>query len=92
MLAFGRRLACPRKLARNRGSVLHILVTTPESLYLLLTADRSREILRTVRTMIVDEATALFVAITASLDRRPLATLLPARHPISVYPAGALRD
>src|SRR5437660_6909791 len=33
----------------------HILVTTPESLYLLLTAERSREILRTVRTVIVDE-------------------------------------
>ncbi|MGE0158283.1 MAG: DEAD/DEAH box helicase [Gemmatimonadales bacterium] len=33
----------------------HILVTTPESLYLLLTAERSREMLRTVRTVIVDE-------------------------------------
>src|SRR5438093_179978 len=33
----------------------HILVTTPESLYLLLTAGRSRGILRTVRTVIVDE-------------------------------------
>jgi len=33
----------------------HILVTTPESLYLLLTAARSREILRTVRTVIIDE-------------------------------------
>src|SRR5438046_413065 len=32
----------------------HILVTTPESLYLLLTAGRSREMLRTVRTVIVD--------------------------------------
>ncbi|MGH9201042.1 MAG: DEAD/DEAH box helicase, partial [Vicinamibacterales bacterium] len=28
----------------------HILVTTPESLYLLLTSDRSRQTLRTVRT------------------------------------------
>src|SRR6187399_2842258 len=28
----------------------HILVTTPESLYLLLTAERSREMLRSVRT------------------------------------------
>src|SRR3954465_4767799 len=32
----------------------HILVTTPESLYLLLTAQRSREMLRSVRTVIVD--------------------------------------
>ena len=37
----------------------HILVTTPESLYLLLTAERSREMLRTVRTVIVDEIHAL---------------------------------
>jgi ATP-dependent helicase Lhr and Lhr-like helicase len=37
----------------------HILVTTPESLYLLLTADRSREMLRTVRTVIVDEIHAV---------------------------------
>jgi ATP-dependent helicase Lhr and Lhr-like helicase len=32
----------------------HILVTTPESLYLMLTSARSREMLRTVRTVIVD--------------------------------------
>jgi ATP-dependent helicase Lhr and Lhr-like helicase len=37
----------------------HILVTTPESLYLLLTSDRSRAILRTVRTVIVDEIHAV---------------------------------
>src|ERR1700687_2916474 len=37
----------------------HILVTTPESLYLLLTAERSREMLRTVRTIIVDEIHAV---------------------------------
>ena len=37
----------------------HILVTTPESLYLLLTARRSREMLRSVRTVIVDEIHAL---------------------------------
>ena len=37
----------------------HILVTTPESLYLLLTASRSREMLRTVRTVIVDEIHAV---------------------------------
>src|SRR5437764_7735878 len=33
----------------------HILVTTPESLYLLLTAERSRDMLRSARTVIVDE-------------------------------------
>ena len=33
----------------------HILVTTPESLYLLLTAERSREMLKTARVVIVDE-------------------------------------
>ena len=37
----------------------HILVTTPESLFLLLTADRSRQMLRTVRTVIVDEIHAV---------------------------------
>ena len=37
----------------------HILVTTPESLYLLLTADRSRQMLRTVRAVIVDEIHAV---------------------------------
>jgi ATP-dependent Lhr-like helicase len=37
----------------------HIVVTTPESLYLLLTADRSRQMLRTVRTVIVDEIHAV---------------------------------
>lgn len=36
-----------------------ILVTTPESLYLLLTAERSRAILRGVRTVIVDEIHAV---------------------------------
>jgi ATP-dependent Lhr-like helicase len=37
----------------------HILVTTPESLYLLLTSERSREMLRTARTVIVDEIHAV---------------------------------
>ncbi len=37
----------------------HILITTPESLYLLLTARRGREALRTVQTVIVDEIHAL---------------------------------
>jgi ATP-dependent helicase Lhr and Lhr-like helicase len=37
----------------------HILVTTPESLYLLVTAQKSREQLRRVRTVIVDEIHAV---------------------------------
>src|SRR3954453_13724656 len=49
--------------AAERAAMLtpppHILVTTPESLYLLLTAQRSREMLRTVRMVIVDEIHAV---------------------------------
>jgi ATP-dependent helicase Lhr and Lhr-like helicase len=48
---------------RERQAMLrkapHILVTTPESLYLLLTSAKSRDILRNVRTVIVDEIHAL---------------------------------
>jgi ATP-dependent Lhr-like helicase len=48
---------------RDRAAMLrkppHILVTTPESLYILLTARRGREMLSTVKTVIVDEIHAL---------------------------------
>src|SRR5207237_2955416 len=37
----------------------HILVTTPESLYLLLTANKSRDMLKTARVVIVDEIHAV---------------------------------
>src|SRR6185503_17818430 len=37
----------------------HILVTTPESLYILLTSERSRAVLRDVTTVIVDEIHAI---------------------------------
>jgi ATP-dependent Lhr-like helicase len=37
----------------------HILITTPESLYLLLTAEKSRQILAGARTIIVDEIHAI---------------------------------
>jgi ATP-dependent helicase Lhr and Lhr-like helicase len=37
----------------------HILVTTPESLYILLTAEGSRKMLSSVRTLIVDEIHAV---------------------------------
>jgi ATP-dependent Lhr-like helicase len=49
--------------AKERQQMLrrppHILVTTPESLYLLLTGKRSRELLRHVKTVIVDEIHAV---------------------------------
>src|SRR5262245_56516106 len=37
----------------------HVLVTTPESLFILLTAERSREMLKTANTMIIDEIHAM---------------------------------
>ena len=37
----------------------HVLVTTPESLFILLTAEKSRHLLRNVSTVIVDEIHAL---------------------------------
>ncbi|MGP6191086.1 MAG: DEAD/DEAH box helicase [Vulcanimicrobiaceae bacterium] len=37
----------------------HVLVTTPESLYILLTAERSRQTLRRVHTIVVDEIHAI---------------------------------
>jgi ATP-dependent helicase Lhr and Lhr-like helicase len=45
-----------QKMGKQRP---HILVTTPESLYILLTAAKSREMLKTVRTVIVDEIHAV---------------------------------
>src|ERR1700744_1808768 len=50
-------------LAKDRASMLrnppHILVTTPESLYILLTAGKPRKNLERVSTVIVDEIHAL---------------------------------
>jgi ATP-dependent Lhr-like helicase len=50
-------------LPKERAAMLknppHILVTTPESLYILLTAGKSREHLRRVQTIIVDEIHAV---------------------------------
>ena len=46
-----------RAMMRRRPP--HILVTTPESLYLLLTSVSGREMLATVRTVIVDEIHAV---------------------------------
>ncbi len=61
----------------------HILVTTPESLYILLTADKSRAILRDVETVIVDEIHAVAddkrgAHLTLSLERLDALTYKPA--------------
>jgi ATP-dependent Lhr-like helicase len=49
--------------ARERQSMVrrppHILITTPESLYILLTAERSRQALATAEAVIVDEIHAI---------------------------------
>jgi len=62
----------------------HILVTTPESLYILLTAEKSRAILRNVETVIVDEIHAVAddkrgSHLALSLER--LDTLTAQSHP-----------
>ena len=67
----------------------HILVTTPESLYILLTADKSRAILKNVRTVIVDEIHAVAddkrgAHLTLSLERlEQLAEIPPVRIGLS---------
>src|ERR1700687_5755450 len=68
----GDTLAHERRAMQKRPP--HILVTTPESLYILLTADRSRAILRDVETVIVDEIHAVAddkrgAHLTLSLER-----------------------
>jgi len=60
----------------------HILVTTPESLYILLTAESSRKILRDVETVIVDEIHAVAddkrgAHLTLSLERLEALTYRP---------------
>ncbi len=60
----------------------HILVTTPESLYILLTADKSRAILRDIETVIVDEIHAVAddkrgAHLTLSLERLDALTNKP---------------
>lgn len=60
--------------ARMRRQAPHILVTTPESLYILLGSASGREMLQAVRTLIVDEIHALAgnkrgAHLTLSLER-----------------------
>src|SRR6202000_778208 len=70
----------------------HILVTTPESFYLLLTSESGRKMLSTVRTLIVDEIhavvgnrrgshLALSIERLAALVKNPLARLGLSDHP-----------
>lgn len=59
----------------------HILVTTPESLFILLTAEKSRRMLQTVKTVIVDEIHALApnkrgAHVALSLERLEALTLV----------------
>ncbi len=49
----------PSERAMMKRMPPHILVTTPESLYILLTSDSGRALLKTVRNVIVDEIHAL---------------------------------
>jgi ATP-dependent Lhr-like helicase len=73
-------------LMKDRRAMLrrppHILVTTPESLYILLTAESSRVILRDVETVIVDEIHAVAddkrgVHLSLSLERLDALTHRP---------------
>ncbi len=76
-------------LAPERRAMLkrppHILVTTPESLYILLTAEKSRAILRDVQTVIVDE-------IHAVADDKRGAHLTLSLERLEALTAGSLRQ
>ena len=83
----GDTLAKDRRLMLKRPP--HILVTTPESFYILLTAEKSRAILRDVETVIVDEIHAVAddkrgVHLSLSLER--LEALTSARPCASAFP------
>ncbi len=72
--------------ARMRRTPPHILVTTPESLYILLTSASGRQMLSTVQTVIVDELHAVAdtkrgAHLALSLER--LAALCP-QEPVRV--------
>ena len=79
----------------------HILVTTPESLYILLTSDSGRRCSATVQTVIVDEIHALagnkrgaHLALSlerlAALTPEPLGAHRPLGHPEAHRGGGAL--
>jgi ATP-dependent Lhr-like helicase len=65
----------------------HILVTTPESLYLLLTSESGRDMLRTVRTLIMDEIHAVVddrrgAHLALSIERLAALTRSASRGPL----------
>jgi ATP-dependent helicase Lhr and Lhr-like helicase len=72
-------------MSERRAMLKHppqILVTTPESLYILLTAEKSRAILRDIETVIVDEIHAVAddkrgAHLTLSLERLEALTYRP---------------
>jgi ATP-dependent helicase Lhr and Lhr-like helicase len=73
----------------------HILVTTPESLYILLTAERSRAILRDVETVIVDEIHAVAddkrgAHLTLSLERLEALCGETKSHGTRLFPSRSL--
>ena len=80
---------------RDRAAMLrkppHLLVTTPESLYILLTARRSREMLSTVKTVIVDEIHALARDKRGSHLALSLERLEALVDPARSLPAGAFQ-
>lgn len=57
MVRSGDTLAADRRLMLKKPP--HILVTTPESLYIMLTAERTRAIMQSIETVIVDEIHAV---------------------------------
>lgn len=74
---------------RERRAMLrtppHILITTPESFYLLLTSPKARDMFRTVRTVIVDEIHTLAgskrgVHLALSLERLQHFAALPVQR------------
>ncbi len=78
----GDTLAAARQAMTRRPP--HVLITTPESLYILLTSERFRPALAHVRTVIVDEVHALMggkrgTHLALSLER--LQALVEARDP-----------
>lgn len=80
MVRTGDTLAIERRTMLKRPP--HILVTTPESLYIMVTAEKSRAILREVETVIVDEIHALAddkrgVHLSLSLERLESLTCKP---------------
>jgi ATP-dependent Lhr-like helicase len=82
----GDTLAKERRLMLKRPP--HILVTTPESLYILLTSEKSRAILRNVQSVIVDEIHAVAddkrgAHLSLSLERLDLLAGEPTRIGLS---------